>query len=188
MRLFNNKKGSGQEIISDILVYTTFVLVIVVFLILFSFKSKSIENKLEVNYENQNAQLILQNILKTPVEYKKSGDIFGKEVLIMDLMGAMIYSNDVEAKNVLDVELKKILNNSIHCSGQDGKVRKYGLIITKERFPSPNPINHPRGYTASGFSLEKSMREKYLTVQVIPWNEKNIYVFFYKQDYDDNNC
>jgi hypothetical protein len=68
MRLFNNNKGF-VSVLSEIKIYLVFVLMVLIFLMLYLLSKNQINNRVKNDFQSNEANLIINNIINQKVEY-----------------------------------------------------------------------------------------------------------------------
>lgn len=89
MRLFNNKKGF-VSVLSEIKIYLVFVLVVFIFLLLYMLSKHQITNRVENDFQANEANLIMNNLINQEVEYN------GRFLSLGELLG---YYESVDKKS-----------------------------------------------------------------------------------------
>lgn len=170
----NNKKAFIAGSVSDIYAVIIFVVVIIVFFFLFKFLAEPKPINIEQSDLEINANMILLNILRTPVQVDLNTNN-QKTMTLSDLI-RLWDSDNAKYDSLLKSTITEMLNSADDVFKEDNlrKIRSYGLIIySKKQLPGESPKILLRTYSNSfdsGYCLKnefgacKDMVSAYLPI------------------------
>ncbi|MBI4453246.1 hypothetical protein HY636_01240 [Candidatus Woesearchaeota archaeon] len=161
--LIKSKRGAISSTIADFWAYVTFVLVIMLFYLFFTYQAKGIEeNKIKEDVLTINPNTDLLNYLKTPIL------IDGKLRIIADLIVISKNENDNDKRRSYTDELskktKEIMNRLVYCETDYGSSSKYiygFAIFLLDEASYNSEIEFHKNYEYTSKNEDKKFRSDY---------------------------